>query len=116
MPFDELLKEVEILSLHLPKNTKLLGEREFDLFGCGKILINTSLGLPFEEKAFRSWIKKDGNYAIFDGDGKKELSAEIDKIPNIITAKKSAGWSAETERRLSEKVVQNLKDFLQGIN
>lgn len=111
LALDELLKEVDILSLHLPKNTKILEKQEFQTFGSGKILINTSLGLPFEEKDFQSWIQMDGNYGIFDGDGKKELSVETEKIPNIITAKKSAGWSAETERRLSEKVLENLKEF-----
>lgn len=113
LPLNKLLKEVDMLSLHLPKNTEILKAEEFKLFGCGKILINTSLGLPFQEKAFQQWIRKENNFAIFDGDGKKELSGEIEEIPNIITAQKSAGWSAETERRLAEKVVQNLKDFVQ---
>ncbi len=107
----ELLETVDIISFHLPKNTRLLGQEEFDLFGKGKILVNTSLGLPFEEHAFHDWRKKTGNFAIFDGDGKKELRAGTENSPRIITTEKSAGWSAETEKRLSEKVLQNLRDY-----
>lgn len=108
----QLLTTVDIISTHLPKNTILIKEAEFSLFGTGKILINTSLGLPFEEEAFSNWIKKEGNYALFDGDGKKELSAEVESLPRVITVSKSAGWARETQKRLSEKVLGNLKDFL----
>ncbi len=107
----ELLKTSEIISLHLPKNTKLLEEQEFETFGSGKILINTSLGLPFEEKAFVNWIKSEGNFAIFDGDGGASLSEDTKGLNRVISHKKSAGWSAETQRRLSEKVLENLKAY-----
>ncbi len=107
----ELLKTTEIISLHLPKNTKLLGEKEFKNFGSGKILINTSLGLPFNEKAFVNWIKDEGNFGIFDGDGGASLSEETKKLDRVISHKKSAGWSAETQRRLSKKVLNNLKSY-----
>tara|TARA_B100001063_G_C16675524_1_gene508836 strand:+ start:30 stop:932 length:903 start_codon:yes stop_codon:yes gene_type:complete len=107
----ELLKTSEIITLHLPKNTKLLDQQEFETFGSGKILINTSLGLPFEEKAFVNWIKAEGNFAIFDGDGGASLSEDTKGINRVISHKKSAGWSAETQRRLSEKVLENLKAY-----
>ncbi|GHA34607.1 putative 2-hydroxyacid dehydrogenase YoaD [Salinimicrobium marinum] len=109
LPLKELLQQSEILSVHLPKNTKILSKQEFDVFGSGKILINTSLGLPFEESAFEKWIKDPSSFAIFDGDGKKELNEKLLKLTNVISAEKSAGWSAETEKRLSEKVLQNIK-------
>ncbi len=107
----ELLRTVEILSFHLPRSTRIIKSPEFALFGTGKILINTSLGLPFKKEAFKEWIKREGNFAIFDGDGKKELPAEIEGFSNVITSEKSAGWSAETEKRLSRKVLDNLKNF-----
>lgn len=107
----QLLKTVEVVSLHLPKNTTVLGKSEFELFGTGKILINTSLGLPFEEEAFSEWLKIEGNFAIFDGDGKKELSVAVEKTIRLIFSSKSAGWTRETERRLSEKVLENIKNF-----
>lgn len=113
LELEKLLKTAEIISFHLPKNTKLLGEEELKTFGSGKIVINTSLGLPFNEKAFVNWIKDDGNFGIFDGDGVASLSEEAKKLDRVISHKKSAGWSAETQRRLSEKVLENLKSFHQ---
>ena len=114
LPLQDLLKTVEIISFHLPKNTKLFKAADFEIFGTGKILVNTSLGLPFDEEALLQWLQKEGNFAIFDADGKKELSAAIEDLPKVIAAKKSAGWSAATHRRLSEKVLDNLEAFLKG--
>ena len=111
VPLKELLSTAEIVTLHLPKNTKILKQEEFQSFGNGKILINTSLGLPFEEEAFEEWISDPSNFAIFDGDGKKELQEAVEQRNNVITAEKSAGWSAETERRLSEKVLKNIRSY-----
>ena len=111
LPLKELLQQSEIVSVHLPKNTKILKKEEFEAFGSGKILINTSLGLPFEKSAFENWMKDPSNYAIFDGDGKKELKEELEKLANVISGEKSAGWSAETEKRLSEKVLENIKNL-----
>lgn len=112
LPLHELLKTCEIISFHLPKNIVLMGTEEFRLFGNGKILINTSLGLPFEEAAFKEWRQGEDNFAIFDADGKKQLSVESEKFFNVLVSEKSAGWSVKTQERLSEKVLQNLKDHL----
>lgn len=104
-----LLRKAEIISIHLPKKTQLLKEEEFNDFGKGKILINTSLGLPFEEAAFERWIETPSNFAIFDGDGRKELGKGLQQSSNVISVEKSAGWSKETQRRLSEKVLENIR-------
>ncbi|MFD2519179.1 NAD(P)-dependent oxidoreductase [Salinimicrobium flavum] len=112
LPLPQLLEKTEIISFHLPKNTVLLDKPEFSKLGKGKILINTSLGLPFKEAAFKDWIKEPGNFAIFDADGKKQLSVEVEKFFNVFISDKSAGWSSETEKRLSEKVIKNLRNYL----
>ena len=111
LPLDDLLDHCEVLSFHLPKNASPVGGEEFKILGNGKILVNTSLGLPFEETSFQNWIKGDGNFAIFDGDGKKELSEETLASKNVIALETSAGWSAQTLQRLSNKVVRNIKEF-----
>lgn len=111
LPLKELLQKTEIISLHLPRNTEILKEEEFEAFGAGKILINTSLGLPFKEAAFEKWIRNSSNFAIFDGDGKDDLQEDIQRLSNVISVDKTAGWSAETEKRLSEKVLSNIKSI-----
>jgi len=112
LELDELLKTCEIISIHLPKNTVILKEKEFEQLGEEKILINTSLGFPFEENSFNNWLKLSNNYAIFDGDATNSLPSTFKKRSNVNISEKSAGWSQETQERLSLKVLENLKDFL----
>ena len=116
LSLNELLKTVEIISIHLPKNTVILGSDEFDLFGDGKILINTSLGTPFEVPAFLEWIQRKGNYAIYDEDGAGRYKNEFEKCPNVILSKKVAGWTKEARERLSIKVLKNIEEVLNGLN
>lgn len=111
LALSELLRTCEVISFHLPKNTLLVGENELNDLGSGKILINTSLGLPFAEKAFQKWIRNKRNFAIFDADGKKELSSETQKFPGVMASESSAGWSELTRKRLSEKVIQNVSEY-----
>ena len=112
LKLNELLKTCEIISIHLPKNTEILKEKEFEQLGEEKILINTSLGFPFEENSFNNWLKLSNNYAIFDGDATNSLPSTFKKRSNVNISEKSAGWSQETQERLSLKVLENLKDFL----
>lgn len=114
LPLNQLLDKTEIISLHLPKKTKLLKSKEFEILGQGKILISTSLGLSFEEKAFQKWLENDDTFGIFDGDAAAGLSEKTLVLKNLISSRKSAGWSEETRNRLSEKVLKNLKDFLES--
>ncbi len=112
LPIHKLLETVDVISFHLPRNTRIIKEDEFEHLGNGKILINTSLGLPFDKVGFKKWVRQKGNFAIFDRDGKAELPEELLSLKNIIASEKSAGWSAETHERLSRKVVDNLKKFV----
>ncbi len=112
LPLNELLKTTEIISLHLPKKTNILGEREFKQFGKGKILINTSLGLTFDKTAFDNWISDQRNYAIFDGDGIGQYKEEFDKLENIISSEVVSGWTIEAQERLSTKVLDNVIEFM----
>ncbi|MFV8226095.1 NAD(P)-dependent oxidoreductase [Christiangramia aquimixticola] len=111
LKFEDLLQKCEVLSFHLPKNTCVMEEDHFKAFNQPKILINTSLGLPFEPEAFVEWVQIEGNYAIFDADGKSDLKDEVLNLPQVLASKKSAGWSAQTHVRLSQKVLQNLSEF-----
>ena len=112
LPLKQLLESTEIISLHLPKNTIILGENEFNQFGDGKILVNTSLGLTFNKLAFDNWIKNQNNYAIFDGDGIGNHKDEFDSIENIISTGVVSGWTKEAQERLSKKVLENVSDYL----
>ena len=112
MNLKELLNWSEIISLHLPKNTVALTEEEFSTLGSGKILINTSLGLTFEKAPFEQWISQEGNYAIFDGDGIGNHKSAFNRYPNIISTEIVSGWTLEARDRLSNKVLENVNQFV----
>ncbi|MCT4615375.1 MAG: NAD(P)-binding domain-containing protein [Marinifilaceae bacterium] len=114
LPLNELLESSEILSLHLPKNSNVLGKKEFEQLGNGKILINTSLGLTFDKLAFDNWISDQTNYAIFDGDGIGQYKDEFEKLENILSSEVVSGWTKEAQERLSVKVLDNLKEFVEN--
>lgn len=110
LPLDELLAQTEILITCLNKNVVLLGEREFGLFGSGKILMNTSISPSHEIPALRDWLKNPSNYALSDTTA--GLGEEIALLPNAFCTGRSAGLTSLAKQRLAQKVVANIETFL----
>jgi lactate dehydrogenase-like 2-hydroxyacid dehydrogenase len=113
LPLNDLLTQCDVITLHLPKNTVLLGEHEFSLLKEGTVLVNTSLGLTFDKYAFESWIKRNSkNVAIFDADGVGGEAANWIVHNNIIISDQFAGFTIEATERLSDKVLRNIATYL----
>jgi len=109
LPKEELLRTVDMLSTHLPRNTVALSPEDFTTFGDGKILINTSLGKTYDIEGFRQWIKNPANYAIFDVGGLEGILEEMKAYENVITSNNVAGFTTQAKGRLSRKVMENLQ-------
>jgi len=108
----ELLATVDVVSTHLPKHTIVLGHKEFEDLGKGKILINTSLEPTFEIEPFIQWIKAENNHAIFD---KVAMGCQFERlrdIDGVIYSERVSGWTKQAKKRLSEKVIKNIETFL----
>lgn len=115
LSLNELLESCDIITTHLPRNTILLTELEFQHKKTNSILINTSLGLTFEKDAFLKWINNDKtSFAIFDADGVGNFISEFSKFDNIILSQQFAGFTLEAKKRLSEKVLINLTNYLEN--
>ncbi|NBG87491.1 NAD(P)-dependent oxidoreductase [Isachenkonia alkalipeptolytica] len=115
LPKEELLQTVDILSTHLPRNTVALSPEDFETFGAGKILINTSLGKTYDLQGFRKWIENRDNYAIFDVGGLEGLLEEMKAYENVITSNNVAGFTTQAKARLSEKVLENLREVFPSL-
>lgn len=112
-PLNELLSKCDVISLHLPKNSIVLGEPEFRNKKQNSILVNTSIGLTFDKEACLTWLSGDPtSFAIFDSVGVGEYSEEFSNHPNAIISDRSSGFTLEAQSRLSEKVLANMKNFL----
>ena len=113
LPLDEMMKTCDVVSTHLPRNTKILSAKEFEIKKKNSILINTSIGLTFDKDAFVDWITNDKtSYAIFDGCGYDESVREFKQIENIIIFNQSSGFTFEARQRLSKKVLDHMIEFL----
>lgn len=111
-PLDRLLPDVRILSLHLPRRTEVLGAEELSSFGNGKLLINTSVGLPVDEAALRHWLEDEHNVFAADSDGIGELSDICLTHPRVVYLPASCGYTKQAEQRLFEQVERQLQSFL----
>jgi lactate dehydrogenase-like 2-hydroxyacid dehydrogenase len=117
LPLHELLASCDVITTHLPRNTILLNEKEFEIKKKNSVLINTSLGLTFDKDSFLKWLTKDKtSFAILDADGVGNFSNEFSEYENIIISNQYAGFTLEAKKRLSEKVLANLTNYLNGSN
>lgn len=112
LPLNSLVENVDILSIHLPRNTELLTADHFRLFGYGKILINTTLGLSFNLPSFIEWIQVAGNYAIMDASGMGVNLVALSALPRMLSTPITSGFTHEAKDRLAQKVILNIQSFL----
>ncbi|HLD04029.1 MAG TPA: NAD(P)-dependent oxidoreductase [Candidatus Dojkabacteria bacterium] len=109
----DLIKQSDIVTLHVPKNTMIFSKKEFTLMTKSKILINTCLGKVFEVADLKNWIAKQENYAIIDASTSEEYR-QLSTLPNVIYQDLIAGKTFESNERLTKKVLFNIKNFLTG--
>jgi glycerate dehydrogenase len=122
LPLDELLTQVDVLSLHVPlaENTRhLIGERELALMQSHALLINTARGGIVDESALATALKNGE----LGGAGMDVLTREppvegnplLDAtIPNLIVTPHIAWASREARQRLVGGVVDNITGYLSG--
>lgn len=122
IPLDELLRRVDILSLHCPltDDTRgLIGADELALMKKDAILINTARGGIVDEAALAAALKSGR----LGGAGIDVLSAEPPRngnvllnpdIPNLIVTPHTAWASRESRQRAVDIVAANIRGFLKG--
>ncbi len=122
IPLDELLPQVDILSLHCPltrETENLIGAREFSLMQRHALLINCARGGIVDETDLAQALIK-GQIA---GAGVDVLSEEPPRsgnilldptIPNLIVTPHSAWASREARQRIVHMTAENIKGFITG--
>lgn len=119
---DELLRRVDVLSLHVPlaENTRnLIGERELALMKSDAVLINTARGGVVDEAALARALSEHR----LGGAGVDVLSREppikhnpllMLDLPNLIVTPHVAWASREARQRLIDQVAANVREFRAG--
>ncbi|EGV29593.1 Glycerate dehydrogenase [Thiorhodococcus drewsii AZ1] len=122
LPLDELLPQVDVLTLHCPLTDTtrgLIGTRELDLMRRDALLINTARGGIVDEQALAEALRR----GTLGGAGIDVLSAEPPRggnpllapdIPNLIVTPHIAWASREARQRVVEEIAANIEAFLTG--
>jgi len=120
VPFNELLRLSDFISLHVPLNDgtrHFINSKSIAEMKKGVILINTSRGAVIEEAALTEALKS-GHIAsagldVFEKEplppGHPFLS-----LPNVVLTDHSAYYSAESVSELKSRTAQNALDVLEG--
>lgn len=109
LPLHQLLEHNEVIITCLNKNTILLSDTEFEKLGHNKILFNTGLSPAWEESSFDEWLK--GNNQVYCDTLGALGNERFLTYPNVNCMQVSSGRTQQAFKRLSEKVLNNLKTF-----
>jgi hypothetical protein len=112
LPLPDLLSKSDVITTHLPRNNRILGENEFGRMKGNTILINTSLGPTYDIEAFKQWVSQNDNFAIVDEDGAEGYQQIYESYTNVLYSPIVAGMTDGAYFRLSQKVIQNVIEHL----
>lgn len=112
MELDTLLKTCQIISTHLPKHIRILDDIKLSILGCGKIIINPSLGPTYELAAVKKWLSDKSNYLISEKSSMTEWLNELLPYDNFIYTDKVCGMTRQAKFRLCQKVMDNMHSYL----
>lgn len=122
-PFDEVLKQADVLTLHCPLNeqtTDLINTDEFKAMKSTSILINTGRGGLVNEEALVTALKT-GDIAgagvdVFTQEPADESNPLIAnaELPNLILTPHVAWGSDSAIQALADQLIENIETFVAG--
>jgi len=122
MPLDELLGQVDALTLHCPLNEhtrNMIGTRELNLMKPGAFIVNTARGGIIDEQALADALRRGQ----LGGAATDVLSVEppvngnpllADDIPRLIITPHSAWGSREARQRIVGQLADNAGGYFAG--
>ncbi|PFG15991.1 lactate dehydrogenase-like 2-hydroxyacid dehydrogenase [Propionicimonas paludicola] len=73
------------------------------------ILLQASGGRVIDDAAFRDWITRGHNVAIFDLAAGEDVFADYAELPRVVFPRAISGLSDESRQRLGEQVIANVE-------
>jgi D-3-phosphoglycerate dehydrogenase len=117
---DELLKQADLLSLHVPLNEEtkyLIGKRELALMKPTAILINTCRGGVVDEAALYETLKAGKLFGAGIDVWEIEtplIESRLLELPNVVATPHAGGGTEETQIRSAMQVAEQAIDALNG--
>jgi len=121
-PFDTVMREADVISLHTPltpKTRHMIGTREFGLMKPTAILINTARGNLVDEAALIEALKSQriggAGFDVLSVEPPREGNPLLDlDLPNFILTPHVAWGSREAMQTLADQLVDNIEAFVAG--
>jgi len=116
---DDLLKQSEILTLHIPvtpSTIKIIGRRELGLLPQGAVLINVSRGRLIDQDALVEALNRGvlrAGLDVLEVEPPPD-EAPILKAPNVVLSPHFAWYSGSSEQRVRTQTLQGMLDYLGG--
>lgn len=122
LPLDELLPQVDALTLHCPLNDHtrhMIGSRELELLKPGALVVNTARGGLIDEQALADALRSGH----LGGAATDVLSVEppaagnpllADDIPRLLITPHSAWGAVEARQRIVGQLSENAQAFFAG--
>ena len=108
----ELLSTVDIISINLNRNVCLIGEENLDIYGDGKIIVNTSIGYCYEIESLKKWLQNKNNYYICDKPTVNDDIKEIFDYENVIYTDMITGDTKQCYKRATKQIISNIENYL----
>lgn len=120
MAFEQLLKESDIISLHLSyseENYKLFGREEFSLMKQGAFLINCSRGNIVDEEALYASLKEGKlEGAALDVFEDEPYHGRLKELDNVILTPHVGTYAREARIKMETEAVKNLLTGLKNLS
>ena len=119
VPFDELLRESDYVSIHSPLNAETwhqIGAREFGLMKKTAFIVNTARGPIIDEKAMVRALKskKIAGVGLDVFEFEPKVSADLRKMKNVVLAPHLGSATVEVREEMASIVVDNIEALLAG--
>jgi glyoxylate reductase len=115
---DELLRESDIVSLHVPmrpENRHLIGRRELGVMKPGSILINTARGAVVDEAALLEVLRSGAISAGLDVyEREPSLTPGLAELSNVVLLPHLGSATHITRQRMSKMAAENIVAVLSG--
>lgn len=102
----------DVVSVHTPARTHVLGPRELELLGPDSVLLVTTLGLPFTLRDFRAFWPRDSRRAVFDLVAAHDDATALAAIPGCTVDPVYAARSEESVREAEDQLVRAARGHL----
>ncbi len=117
--FDELLREADFISVHLPLNDAtrgIVGEREMSIMKKGAIIINTSRGGVVDEKALLKALEEGriGGAALDVFSKEPPTDWDLASHPKVVATPHVAAYTVETLEKMEDAAISVALSLIGG--